>query len=101
MHMAGQRGPVQHFLVRRSGAKVTRRFAWSHAVSAELLQGGRTRVRPMLMNAAATILVLVPLALSSGGGLIAASLATGPARYSVAGAASSRACRSMVAAAVR
>jgi HAE1 family hydrophobic/amphiphilic exporter-1 len=41
-----------------------------------LLQGGRTRVRPILMTAAATILALIPLALSSSGGLIAASLAT-------------------------
>ena len=40
-----------------------------------LIQGGRTHVRPMLMTAAATILALIPLALSSGG-LIAASLAT-------------------------
>src|SRR5437588_4119839 len=42
-----------------------------------LMQRGRTRVRPILMTAAATILALSPLALSSsGGGLIAASLAT-------------------------
>ena len=41
-----------------------------------LLQGGRTRVRPILMTAAATILALIPLALSSDDGLIAASLAT-------------------------
>jgi HAE1 family hydrophobic/amphiphilic exporter-1 len=41
-----------------------------------LLQGGRTRVRPILMTAAATILALIPLALSSSGGLIAATPAT-------------------------
>jgi HAE1 family hydrophobic/amphiphilic exporter-1 len=40
-----------------------------------LIEGGRTRVRPILMTATATILALVPLALSSGGGLIAANLA--------------------------
>ena len=40
-----------------------------------LIQGGRTRVRPILMTAAATILALIPLALSTGGSLIAASLA--------------------------
>ncbi|HZS92342.1 MAG TPA: efflux RND transporter permease subunit [Chloroflexota bacterium] len=40
-----------------------------------LVEGGRTRVRPILMTATATILALVPLALSSGGGLIAANLA--------------------------
>jgi HAE1 family hydrophobic/amphiphilic exporter-1 len=45
-------------------------------VRTALIQGGRTRVRPILMTAAATILALIPLALSSGGGLIAASLAT-------------------------
>ena len=41
-----------------------------------LIQGGRTHVSPILMTVAATILALIPLALSSGGGLIAASLAT-------------------------
>src|SRR5439155_2671240 len=41
-----------------------------------LIQSGRTHVRPILMTAAATILALIPLAFSSGGGLIAASLAT-------------------------
>jgi hydrophobic/amphiphilic exporter-1 (mainly G- bacteria), HAE1 family len=40
-----------------------------------LIQGGRTRVRPILMTAAATILALIPLVFSTGGGLIAASLA--------------------------
>src|SRR5437764_1003681 len=40
-----------------------------------LMQGGRTRVRPILMTAAATILALIPLVFSTGGGLIAASLA--------------------------
>jgi HAE1 family hydrophobic/amphiphilic exporter-1 len=40
-----------------------------------LIEGGRTRVRPILMTATATILALLPLALSSGGGLIAANLA--------------------------
>jgi hydrophobic/amphiphilic exporter-1 (mainly G- bacteria), HAE1 family len=45
-------------------------------VRSALLQGGRTRVRPILMTAAATILALIPLALSSSGGLIVASLAT-------------------------
>ncbi len=41
-----------------------------------LIQGGRTRVRPILMTATATILALLPLAFSTTGGLIAASLAT-------------------------
>jgi HAE1 family hydrophobic/amphiphilic exporter-1 len=41
-----------------------------------LVQGGRTRVRPILMTATATILALIPLAISTTGGLIAASLAT-------------------------
>jgi HAE1 family hydrophobic/amphiphilic exporter-1 len=45
------------------------------SVRAALIQGGRTRVRPILMTAAATILALIPLALSTGGSLIAASLA--------------------------
>src|SRR2546423_7556757 len=45
-------------------------------VRTALLPGGRTRVRPILMTAAATILALIPLALSSSGGLIAAGLAT-------------------------
>ena len=44
-------------------------------VRTALLQGGRTRVRPILMTAAATILALIPLVFSTGGGLIAASLA--------------------------
>jgi HAE1 family hydrophobic/amphiphilic exporter-1 len=42
-----------------------------------LVQGGRTRVRPILMTASATILALMPLAvIGSGGGIIAANLAT-------------------------
>jgi hydrophobic/amphiphilic exporter-1 (mainly G- bacteria), HAE1 family len=41
-----------------------------------LIQGSRTWKRAMLMTAAATILALIPQALSGGGGLIAASLAT-------------------------
>jgi hypothetical protein len=45
-------------------------------VHTELLQGGRTHVCRILMTATATILVLIPLALSSDDGLIAASLAT-------------------------
>ncbi len=40
-----------------------------------LIEGGRTRVRPILMTATATILALVPLALSTGSGLIAGNLA--------------------------
>ncbi len=40
-----------------------------------LIEGGRTRVRPILMTAAATILALVPLAFSTGSGLIAGNLA--------------------------
>jgi HAE1 family hydrophobic/amphiphilic exporter-1 len=45
------------------------------SVRTALIQGGRTRVRPILMTAAATILALIPLALSTAGSLIAASLA--------------------------
>jgi Cu/Ag efflux pump CusA len=45
-------------------------------VHTELLQGGRTRVCRILMTAPATILALIPLALSSDHGLIAANLAT-------------------------
>jgi multidrug efflux pump subunit AcrB len=40
-----------------------------------LVQSSRTRLRCILMTATATILALFPLALSSDGGLIAASLA--------------------------
>jgi HAE1 family hydrophobic/amphiphilic exporter-1 len=38
-----------------------------------LVEGGRTRLRPILMTAVATILALVPLAISTGGGAIIAS----------------------------
>ena len=38
-----------------------------------LVQGGRTRLRPILMTAMATILALIPLAFSGGGGAIVAS----------------------------
>ena len=38
-----------------------------------LITGGRTRLRPILMTAIATILALVPLAFSGGGGAIIAS----------------------------
>jgi len=42
-----------------------------------LIEGGRTRVRPILMTATATILALVPLALQTqSSGLIAGNLAT-------------------------
>ena len=42
-----------------------------------LVQGGRTRVRPILMTAVATILALLPLALGfSKGSVIAAELGT-------------------------
>src|SRR5690606_20479114 len=41
-----------------------------------LIEGGKTRLRPILMTAIATILALTPLALSSeGGALIASDLA--------------------------
>ncbi len=42
-------------------------------VDEALVQGGRTRLRPILMTAVATILALIPLALSGGGGAIIAS----------------------------
>ncbi len=38
-----------------------------------LIQGGRTRLRPILMTAMATILALIPLAFTGGGGAIIAS----------------------------
>ena len=42
-----------------------------------LVEGGRTRLRPIWMTALAAILALLPLALSQeGGALIAAELAT-------------------------
>ncbi|WP_066304400.1 efflux RND transporter permease subunit [Bacillus sp. FJAT-29814] len=44
-------------------------------VKAALLEAGKTRLRPILMTAMATIGALLPLALSSDGGLISRSLA--------------------------
>ncbi|CRK80427.1 efflux RND transporter permease subunit [Neobacillus massiliamazoniensis] len=44
-------------------------------VKAALLKAGKTRLRPILMTAPATIGALLPLALSSEGGLISRSLA--------------------------
>ena len=43
-----------------------------------MIEGGRTRLRPILMTALTTSFVLVPLALESesGGGIIGAELAT-------------------------
>ena len=42
-----------------------------------LIEGGRTRVRPILMTAVATVLALIPLAIGgNNGGIIAANLAT-------------------------
>jgi hydrophobic/amphiphilic exporter-1 (mainly G- bacteria), HAE1 family len=48
------------------------------SVNEALLQGGRTRVRPIIMTAVATILALLPLAagISGGGTIIAAELGT-------------------------
>jgi HAE1 family hydrophobic/amphiphilic exporter-1 len=41
-----------------------------------LLQGGQTRLRPILMTALTTMIAMVPLALGAGeGGIIAAELA--------------------------
>jgi HAE1 family hydrophobic/amphiphilic exporter-1 len=48
-----------------------------YGVSAALIEGGRTRVRPILMTAIATILALVPLAAGfNSGSIIAAELGT-------------------------
>jgi HAE1 family hydrophobic/amphiphilic exporter-1 len=49
-----------------------------HSIYDALMQGGRTRVRPIIMTAIATILALVPLAagISGGGTIIAAELGT-------------------------
>ncbi|WP_066400543.1 efflux RND transporter permease subunit [Neobacillus mesonae] len=44
-------------------------------IKAALLEAGKTRLRPILMTALATIGALLPLALSSDGGLISRSLA--------------------------
>ncbi|MEO2074871.1 MAG: efflux RND transporter permease subunit [Bacillus sp. (in: firmicutes)] len=44
-------------------------------IKAALLEAGKTRLRPILMTALATIGALLPLALSSEGGLISRSLA--------------------------
>jgi HAE1 family hydrophobic/amphiphilic exporter-1 len=40
-----------------------------------LIEGGKTRIRPILMTALATILALIPLAFSGGGAIIASDLA--------------------------
>jgi multidrug efflux pump subunit AcrB len=44
-------------------------------LTASLIEAGKTRIRPILMTALATIGALLPLALSSEGGLISRSLA--------------------------
>lgn len=44
-------------------------------VDQALIEGGKVRVRPILMTALATILALIPLAFSGGGAIIAADLA--------------------------
>ena len=44
-----------------------------YALDAVLIEGGRTRLRPILMTAPATILALIPLALSDDGRAIIAS----------------------------
>jgi hydrophobic/amphiphilic exporter-1 (mainly G- bacteria), HAE1 family len=59
-----------------TNAIVLHKIEASADVRTVLIQGGRTRMRPILMTAAATILPLIPLALSSDDGLIATSLAT-------------------------
>src|SRR5699024_11240841 len=47
-----------------------------HSLRDALVEGGKTRLRPILMTAIATILALTPLALSGeGGALIASDLA--------------------------
>jgi len=48
-----------------------------YGVNAALIEGGRTRVRPILMTAIATILALIPLAAGfNQGSIIAAELGT-------------------------
>ncbi len=47
-----------------------------HSTYESLIYGGRVRVRPILMTAIATIIALIPLALSNEGSLIAAELGT-------------------------
>jgi hydrophobic/amphiphilic exporter-1 (mainly G- bacteria), HAE1 family len=57
-------------------AIVLREIEASTDVRTVLIQGGRTHARTIPMTAATTILALIPLVLSSGGGLIAVSPAT-------------------------
>ena len=56
---------------------VERLRAEGHSTKDALIEGGRTRVRPILMTAIATILALIPLAAGlSKGSIIAAELGT-------------------------
>ncbi len=56
---------------------VERLRAQGHSTTHALIEGGRTRVRPILMTAIATILALMPLALGlSKGSIIASELGT-------------------------
>src|SRR4029079_16382626 len=56
---------------------VERLRAEGHSTKDALLEGGRTRVRPILMTAIATILALIPLAAGfNQGSIIAAELGT-------------------------
>ena len=56
---------------------VERLRAEGHSTKDALIEGGRTRVRPILMTAIATILALIPLAAGfNQGSIIAAELGT-------------------------
>jgi HAE1 family hydrophobic/amphiphilic exporter-1 len=56
---------------------VERLKAQGHSTRDALIEGGRTRVRPILMTAFATILALIPLAAGfNQGSIIAAELGT-------------------------
>ena len=68
------RGHERYRAARPGGAA---KASWDAAPDEALIQGGRTRVRPILMTAIATMIALMPLVLGfSEGSIIAAELGT-------------------------
>src|SRR2546430_11061610 len=72
--------PVMHVAPERAASE-----AVVAAVARALIEGGRHRLRPILMTAFATMLALAPLAVTGGGGGVGGAFISGPLAIVVIG----------------